>query len=216
MKQGPGRWAEAYQQTIRRTAEILIAACALLLVSPLMIIIAIVVRATSPGPALFKQRRVGLNRQQFCCYKFRTMTVGGDDTALRELIARQLRGEGTPSKGSFKLDDDSRITPVGSFLRRTSLDELPQLFNVLDGTMSLVGPRPMLDWQCTMFPAEFSDRFAVPPGITGLWQVSGRSKVDTLDMLRLDVDYVRTRTLYGDFVILLRTIPVVLFGHGAR
>jgi lipopolysaccharide/colanic/teichoic acid biosynthesis glycosyltransferase len=201
---------------VRRTADILIAGSALLVLSPLMAIIGAVIRLSSPGPALFKQRRVGLGRQPFYCFKFRTMRVGGDDTALRELIARELGGEDISSRGSWKLDDDSRITGFGSFLRRTSLDEVPQLFNVLRGDMGLVGPRPLPEWQVEMVPPEFDERFAVRPGITGLWQVSGRSTMGTVDMLRLDVCYVRQRTLRGDVAILARTLPVVLRGDGAR
>jgi lipopolysaccharide/colanic/teichoic acid biosynthesis glycosyltransferase len=181
-----------------------------------MVVIATVITATSPGPALFRHRRVGLARKTFCCYKFRTMQVGGDDTALRELIAFQLRGGDASSSGSWKLDGDSRITRFGGFLRRSSLDELPQLINVLLGDMALVGPRPCLEWEAEMFPHEFDDRFAVRPGLTGLWQVSGRSTLSTLDMLRLDVRYAREHTLRGDVAILLRTVPALLRQDGAR
>ena len=213
---GPERRRTAWQRGTRRCADVAIAACALAVLSPLMIIIVAVIRSTSPGPALFRQTRVGLAGQTFCFYKFRTMQVGGDDAALREIITKELRGEDTSSRGSRKLDGDTRITPFGSFLRRTSLDELPQLINVLRGDMGLVGPRPCLEWEADMFPSEFNERFAVRPGITGLWQVSGRSTVGTLDMLRLDVDYVRHRTLRGDIAILARTVPAVLGGGGAR
>jgi lipopolysaccharide/colanic/teichoic acid biosynthesis glycosyltransferase len=144
------------------------------------------------------------------------MRVGGDDTALREMIARELRGEDTSSRGSRKLDGDSRITRVGGFLRRTSLDELPQLINVLRGDMTLVGPRPCLEWEAEMFPSEFDERLAVRPGLTGLWQVSVRSTMGTLDMLRLDVCYVSRQTLRGDIAILARTVPALLRGDGAR
>jgi lipopolysaccharide/colanic/teichoic acid biosynthesis glycosyltransferase len=213
---GPDRLADVWKPLVRRTADILVAGAALLVLSPLLFIIAVIIRATSPGPALFTQHRVGQDRKPFTFYKFRTMRVGGDDAELRELIARQLRGEDNSSRGSWKIDDDSRITGFGSLLRRTSLDELPQLFNVLRGDMALVGPRPMLEWQAEMFPREFDERFAVRPGVTGLWQVSGRSTVSTLDMLRMDVCYVRQRTLLGDVAILARTVPAVLRGDGAR
>jgi lipopolysaccharide/colanic/teichoic acid biosynthesis glycosyltransferase len=209
------RSTRGWERLARRTVDILIAGSALLVLAPLMAIIAITIKLTSPGPALFTQQRVGLARQRFCFYKFRTMRVGGDDTALREMIACELRGEDTSSKGSWKLDD-SRITRFGSLLRRTSLDEIPQLINVLRGDMTLVGPRPCLEWEAEMFPSEFDERFAVRPGITGMWQISGRSTMGTLDMLRLDVKYVRQRTLRGDVAILARTVPVVLRGDGAR
>jgi lipopolysaccharide/colanic/teichoic acid biosynthesis glycosyltransferase len=201
---------------IRRTLDVLISASALTALAPLIVVIAALIRLTSPGPSLFKQRRVGLGREPFSLYKFRTMRVGGDDTALRELIARELRGVDTSTGGSCKLDADSRITPIGAFLRRTSLDELPQLINVLRGEMTMVGPRPCLDWEAEMFPSEFDARFTVPPGVTGLWQVSGRSTVGTLDMLRLDLEYVQSRSLLGDLAILARTVPAVLRGDGAR
>jgi lipopolysaccharide/colanic/teichoic acid biosynthesis glycosyltransferase len=212
----PERWTTAWERVARRTADILIAGTALLVLSPLMVIIVVVIRMTSPGPALFTQRRVGLARQPFSFYKFRTMRVGGDDTALREMIARELRGEDTSRRGSRKLDGDSRITRFGGFLRRTSLDELPQLLNVVRGDMTLVGPRPCLEWEAEKFPSEFDGRFAVRPGLTGLWQVSGRSTMGTLDMLRLDVCYVGHQTLRGDIAILVRTLPAVLRGDGAR
>ena len=215
MIEGPER-AAAWERAARRTADILIAGLALLVLSPLLVIIAVLIRVTSPGPALFKQRRVGLDRRPFWCFKFRTMRVGGDDTPLRELIARELGGEDISSGGSWKIHSDSRITGFGSFLRRISLDELPQLLNVVRGDMGLVGPRPLPDWQVEMLPREFDDRFAVRPGITGLWQVSGRSTMGTLDMLRLDVRYVRQRTLRGDAAIVARTLPVLFRGDGAR
>jgi lipopolysaccharide/colanic/teichoic acid biosynthesis glycosyltransferase len=203
-------------QVIRRCADLLIAGSVLLLLSPLMVIIGVLVRLTSPGPAVFRQRRVGIARQPFSFYKFRTMRVGCDDTPHRELITRELRGDEMSRLGSWKLDSDGRVTPFGAFLRRTSLDELPQLVNVLRGDMTLVGPRPCLEWEAEIFPSEFDARFTVRPGVTGLWQVSGRSTVSILEMLRLDVSYVRDRTLHGDIAILARTVPAVLRGDGAR
>jgi lipopolysaccharide/colanic/teichoic acid biosynthesis glycosyltransferase len=210
------RRTRAWERVARRTADILIAGSALLALSPLMVTIAVAIRLTSPGPAVFKQHRIGFARQPFSFYKFRTMRVDGDDTAHRKMIASELRGEDTSNGGSWKLDGDSCITPLGLFLRRTSLDELPQLINVVRGDMTLVGPRPCLEYEAEMFPSEFDERFAVPPGVTGLWQVSGRSTIGTLDMLRLDVHYVRHQTLRGDIAILARTVPAVLRGDGAR
>jgi lipopolysaccharide/colanic/teichoic acid biosynthesis glycosyltransferase len=118
--------------------------------------------------------------------------------------------------GSYKLDSDPRVTPIGSFLRKTSLDELPQLINVVFGDMSLVGPRPCLEWEARMFPSEFQPRFSVRPGLTGLWQVSGRSTMGTLEMLHLDLTYVRTRNLISDMSILVRTVPAMLKDQSAR
>ena len=204
------------EQVARRTIDIIVAGGALLLLAPLMVLIAVVIKLTSPGPVVFTQRRVGFGREPFWFYKFRTMRVGTDDTAHRELIARELRGEDTAISGSHKLDGDSRVTPFGSVLRRTSLDELPQLINVVRGDMTLVGPRPCLDWEAEIFPSQYDERFTVRPGVTGLWQVSGRSTVSTLEMLRLDVDYARQQTMRRDVAILARTVPVLLRGDGAR
>ena len=144
------------------------------------------------------------------------MRVGGDDLAHRRLIEAELRGEDTAEGGSTKLPDDDRVTRSGHFLRRTSLDELPQLINVLRGDMSLVGPRPCLPWEADLFPAAFAERFRVRPGLTGLWQVTGRSTVGTLDMLRADLEYLRQRRLTLDVGILIRTVPSLLRGDGAR
>ena len=192
------------------------AALLLALLALPMLLVALLIRLEDRGPALFRQERVGLSGRRFTMLKFRTMSVGVSDSALRELIARELAGEETVVNGSSKIDGDQRVTQVGAFLRRTSLDEIPQLINVLRGEMALVGPRPCLRWEAEMFPVEYASRFTVRPGLTGLWQVSGRSTLTTLDMLRLDVRYVRTRTLWTDLVILFRTVPVLLRRDGAR
>jgi lipopolysaccharide/colanic/teichoic acid biosynthesis glycosyltransferase len=200
---------------IIRTLDIVLSASALLVFAPAMLIIAALVRGSSRGPALLRQERVGASRRPFVLFKFRTMHVGTSDASHREMIAAEIRGEDTSSGGSWKLDDP-RVTPIGKWLRRSSLDELPQLLNVLGGSMSLVGPRPCLPWEADMFPPDAVARFTVKPGLTGLWQVRGRSTMGTLDMLRLDVDYVRTRSLCGDLSILLYTVPSMLKGGGAR
>ena len=206
------RWEGA----VRRGFDLVGAAVVLLLTAPLSLAIAVWIRLDSPGPALLRQERVGLGRRPFTFYKFRSMRVGVDDAAHRALIAAELRGEDTCRGGSTKIQHDPRITRSGRFLRRTSLDELPQLFNVLRGDMSLVGPRPCLDWEADMFPVKYAERFDVRPGVTGLWQVRGRSTLGTLDMLELDLDYVRDRTLGHDLTILIATIPALLRGDGAR
>ena len=205
-----------WEAVARRAVDLVVAGLGLLVLALPMIVIGLVIRWTSVGPALFQQQRVGLSGKTFIMYKLRTMRTGVGDEMLRELIAAELRGEDTSVDGSCKLDGDPRVTPIGAFLRKTSLDELPQLINVLFGDMSLVGPRPCLEWEARMFPSEFQPRFSVRPGITGLWQVSGRSTVSTLDMLHLDLSYVRSRSLGGDLSILARTIPSMLKDHSAR
>jgi lipopolysaccharide/colanic/teichoic acid biosynthesis glycosyltransferase len=201
---------------LRRALDLIVAALALAVLAIPMLVIGLMIRWTSLGPSLFQQRRVGQGGRSFTMYKFRTMRTGVGDEMLRQLIAAELRGEDTSVNGSYKIDHDPRVTGIGAFLRKTSLDELPQLINVLLGEMSLVGPRPCLEWEARMFPAEFGERFAVKPGLTGLWQVSGRSTVSTLEMLRLDLTYVHTRNLVGDLSILARTIPAMLHTDGAR
>jgi lipopolysaccharide/colanic/teichoic acid biosynthesis glycosyltransferase len=201
---------------VRRLVDVVGAAVLLALLSVPMLLIALAVWAEDRGSALFRQERVGLRRSRFTLLKFRSMTEGVGDASLRELIARELRGEDTTLDGSSKLSDERHVTRIGAFLRRTSLDELPQLINVLRGEMALIGPRPCLDWEAEMFPAEYASRFTVRPGLTGLWQVSGRSTLGTLDMLRMDVHYVRMRSLRMDLGILLRTVPALLRQDGAR
>lgn len=199
-----------------RVVDVTLAVLALLVLAVPMLAIGVVIRLGSPGPALFRQRRVGRDGRLFVMYKFRTMRLGCDDRAHRELIARELRGEDTSSGGSWKIDTDPRLTPFGAWLRRTSIDELPQLLNVVRGDMALVGPRPCLDWEAEMFPARFAARFTVRPGLTGLWQVSGRSTMGTLEMLELDAAYVRDWSFWRDIKILLLTVPTLLRDHGAR
>jgi lipopolysaccharide/colanic/teichoic acid biosynthesis glycosyltransferase len=201
---------------VMRIVDVVFAAGILAVLALPMLVVPALIRLSSPGPALFRQRRVGAGREPFTFYKFRTMYVSCSDTSHRTMIERELRGEDTSQGGSWKLDRDPRVTPFGKWLRRTSIDELPQLINVLRGEMSLVGPRPCLEWEAEMFPAQFAERFAVRPGMTGLWQVSGRSTMGTLDMLKFDVAYVRNRSLLGDLGILARTLPSMLEGDGAR
>jgi len=212
----PPTRARRGEAAVGRGIDLVVAALTVLVLAWAMLLIALAVRLTSTGPALFAQTRIGLDGRRFAMYKFRTMRTGVGDEMLRELIAAELRGEDTSVDGSYKLDSDPRVTPIGAFLRKTSLDELPQLLNVLFGDMSLVGPRPCLEWEARMFPTEFQPRFSVRPGITGLWQVSGRSTVSTLEMLHLDLTYVRTRNLVGDLSILVRTVPSMLKDHSVR
>lgn len=183
----------------------------ILVLSPLLLLLAITVKLSSPGPLLFRQERVGLNGRRFHMLKFRSMVVDAEER-LAEL--RALQGaEG--NEVMFKLADDPRITPIGKVLRRYSLDELPQLFNVLSGGMSLVGPRPPLDREVAVYENHVHRRFLVRPGITGLWQVSGRSSLSWEDTVRLDLYYVENWSITGDLVILWRTVRAVLARDGA-
>ncbi|HEU0016468.1 MAG TPA: sugar transferase [Longimicrobium sp.] len=199
-----------YRLSIKRAIDIVGALAGLLLLSPLLIGIAIAVTATSPGPVLFAQERYGLNKRRFRMLKFRTMVPDA------EKLQVELEGMNEAIGPIFKIKDDPRVTPVGRWLRKTSLDELPQLINVLMGQMSLVGPRPMAVRDVKLFDqAWFMRRFSAPPGMTGLWQVSGRSNLGFDDWVTLDLKYIDEWSLGMDLRILSKTVPVVLRGVGA-
>jgi lipopolysaccharide/colanic/teichoic acid biosynthesis glycosyltransferase len=215
---GPPRAEPAPVRLARRAIDLGVAAVALVVLSPLLIAIAIAIRLDSRGPALFRQVRVGRDRRPIVVNKFRTMRSGADPAPHREYIRELVTGE--PARRSdgqrelFKLVVDDRVTRVGGFLRRTSLDELPQLWNVLRGEMSLVGPRPVVPYELDHYQAHYFRRFAVKPGLTGLWQVSGRNELSYTEMVELDLAYVERRTLRLDFEILMRTVAVVLARRG--
>lgn len=198
----------------KKVMDVVGAAGGLILLSPLMALIAVLIRLESPGPVLFRQLRRGRGGRKFQCMKFRTM-VGDAEAKLRELEQLNESAGGV----LFKIKDDPRVTPLGRFLRRTSLDELPQLWNVLVGEMSLVGPRPLQLRDCDRLkdvaPVEYARRLSVMPGLTGPWQVGGRSEVDGQGMIDLDLDYVDSWSLALDVKILFRTVWVVLAGKGA-
>jgi lipopolysaccharide/colanic/teichoic acid biosynthesis glycosyltransferase len=203
----------------KRTLDIAVSLALIIILAPLLVLLTSLVWSTSSGPALFRQERLGRDRRPFTMLKLRTMYVGKNDRIHREYVTRLLsagpEAAASPDGGLYKLDADPRVTPVGAWLRRTSLDELPQLVNVLRGEMSLVGPRPVLAWEAEMFGERYQRRFAVRPGLTGLWQVSGRSRLPMGTALELDVEYVARRSFAYDLVILFRTVPAVLRG-GAR
>jgi lipopolysaccharide/colanic/teichoic acid biosynthesis glycosyltransferase len=183
-----------------------------------MLVAAVLIRFTSKGPAFYRQTRIGLGERPFTMLKLRTMRVDCDDAAHRAFNTREILGQANPgtSDGVFKLERDPRITPVGVFLRRFSIDELPQLFNVISGDMSLVGPRPSLSWEVELYTPEQRRRHECVPGITGLWQVSGRNRLSMPEMLALDVTYREQRSLLLDIWILLRTPSAMLFDDTAR
>ncbi len=180
-----------------------------MLLWPLIALVALAVKLDSPGPILFRQKRVGKGGQLFDCLKFRSMYIDAE-ARKAELMAQNEAGDVV-----FKMRHDPRVTRVGRFIRKASLDELPQLFNVLRGEMSLVGPRPSLPSECEKYQVEFLRRMDVTPGITGLQQVSGRSDLDFDRWVELDLQYVDERSLTKDVVILVKTIPAVLTGRGA-
>jgi lipopolysaccharide/colanic/teichoic acid biosynthesis glycosyltransferase len=184
----------------------------LCLLAPVFLCVLLIVRFTTPGGAIHRQTRIGRNGRPFVMYKFRTMHANADDEIHRTYVRRLLSEDVAPvggERGLYKLDADPRVTRVGRTLRRTSLDELPQLVNVLQGRMSLVGPRPALPWEAELFPAKYSARFLVRPGLTGLWQVSGRSRLTMHAGLDLDLEYVRTQSFRLDAKILLKTVVTV-------
>jgi lipopolysaccharide/colanic/teichoic acid biosynthesis glycosyltransferase len=194
-----------------RALDLLATVALLVLLLPFLLLIALIVKLDSPGPVLFRQQRVGRHRRKFLVAKFRTMQHGADHDVHRDYMLALIES-GTPAP---KLAGDARVTRFGGFLRRTSLDELPQLWNVLRGQMSLVGPRPPIPYEVEHYPAHWFERFAVKPGVTGLWQVSGRSEVSLEEMIDLDVEYVRRRSVLLNLWILLRTAPAVLSMRGA-
>jgi lipopolysaccharide/colanic/teichoic acid biosynthesis glycosyltransferase len=234
----PGGARRAFYYGCKRFLDVFAATTLLILLLPLLLLIALLIKLDSPGPVLFVQYRVGSRRRSrgrsreqrrkqetsweirlFPFYKFRTMFANTDDSLHREYIrefCQTRRSAGSDSNPSFKLKDDPRITLAGRILRKTSLDELPQLINVLRGDMSLVGPRPVPLYEVAHYEEGYFERLAAPPGISGLWQVQGRGRVPFEEMIRMDIEYARTASLWLDLKILLLTIPAVLHGHGAE
>ena len=194
----------------KRIMDIVISALGMLILSPLFLLIALAVKLSSPGPVFFKQVRVGRYGRHFTFYKFRSMRPNAD-AEKAGLMARNESRDGV----IFKMKDDPRITKVGRFLRRTSLDELPQLWNVFIGDMSLVGPRPPVPSEVEKYTLEDRKRLDVIPGITCLWQIKGRSDIPFHEQVRLDKEYILTPGIWKDFVILLKTIPAIIGGKGA-
>ncbi len=206
----------------KRAMDIVGSLAALVLLSPLFLLIALAVKATSKGPILFRQRRIGQHGESFTFLKFRSMYVGNDASIHREYVKQLIAGKAEKHlnekrEGVYKLTRDPRVTTIGGFLRKTSLDELPQFINVLRGEMSLVGPRPPVPYEVEAY--DFWHRRRVleaKPGITGLWQIKGRSRVKFDDMVRLDLQYARTWSPWLDVKILLRTPGAMVFGEGAH
>jgi len=202
---------EGWPLIIKRVFDFAVSLVVLLLLAPLFVIVGILIRLSSPGPIFFIQKRVGLNKRRFSLYKFRTMVPDAEAKLAEIEHLNEVTGP------VFKIKDDPRLTPVGKFLRKTSIDELPQLINVLRGEMSLVGPRPMALRDYEGFDQDWQRRrFSVRPGITCLWQVNGRSSVPFQQWMELDMQYIDKWSLWLDLKILVRTIPAVLKGSGAH
>jgi len=197
------------QLLFKRMLDAAISLAVLILLCPLMALVALLIKLTSPGPVLFVQNRVGMNQRQFKLYKFRSMVADAEE---RKFALAHLNERDGPA---FKIENDPRITPIGRFLRKTSIDELPQLFNVLSGEMSLVGPRPPLPDEVKKYEWLFRKRLSVKPGITCIWQISGRNSVSFDRWMQMDHDYIENWSLLLDLKILLKTIPAVLFSRGA-
>ena len=213
---------KGFSQIAKRVIDVLGSVALLLLVSPLLVLIAIAIKLTSKGPVIFRQERLGQFGSRFQCLKFRTMHANNDSKVHRDFIKRFIAGHKHKENSEadepaiFKIKRDSRVTTFGRFLRKTSLDELPQFWNVLRGEMSLVGPRPSLPYEFEIYDIWHRRRvLEVKPGITGLWQVSGRSRTCFDDMVRLDVRYSQSWSIWLDVKILLATPAAVLSGDGA-
>jgi lipopolysaccharide/colanic/teichoic acid biosynthesis glycosyltransferase len=204
----------------KRALDLFGATLALVFSVPLWLLIALAIKLDSPGPVLLRQLRVGRNGKTFVFYKFRSMCANNDDARHRQYVADFMKGTRSNqlagARAYFKMRQDPRVTRIGRFLRRTSLDEVPQLLNVLRGEMSLVGPRPPLPYEVDNYELWQLARLRVLPGITGIWQVYGRSRVSFEQMVRMDLDYIARSSVWLDLKLLLLTVPAVLKGAGAE
>ena len=202
---------DRWELVIKRALDILLASLALLVLSPVFLAISLAIKLTSPGPVVFRQKRVGLHGRVFTLYKFRSMTEDAERRQADLAAVNEMQGP------VFKIKDDPRITSIGHLLRRFSLDELPQLWNVLRGDMSLVGPRPPLPSEVDRYVRHYKRRLSMRPGLTCTWQVSGRNDISNFDTwVRLDLEYIDNWSLSNDLRLIARTVPAVLFGDGAR
>jgi len=210
---GSPRWVTGWRLDVSRFLNASVAAALIVFIAPLLVVLALLVRAQDGGPALFRQERIGRNGRIFRCLKFRSMAVDAE-VRLQRLLASdpEARAEWA---ANHKLKVDPRITRLGDFLRKSSLDELPQLFNVLVGDMELVGPRPVVQAEAARYGRRFRNYCTVRPGITGLWQVSGRSNTTYRRRVAMDVVYSRAKSPFLDLRILLATIPAVLLRKGS-
>ena len=210
------------ERFVKRMSDILISFGALLVLLPFWLIIAVLVKHDSSGPILFLQERVGMDGRLFLCFKFRTMLANSDEALHRDIYRKNIDGDSRANAGDDqspvfgKVKDDPRVTKVGKWLRRSSLDELPQMFNVFKGDMSVVGPRPPIPYEVEDYELWHRKRLDVKPGITGMWQVSGRNRLTFDEMVKIDLFYIKNWSLWLDLKIILLTIPAMLRGDGAR
>ena len=206
-----------WRLAIKRVFDIVAAVTLLAIAVPILAVSAAAILIETGRPVFYRAPRLGRHQERFRIWKLRSMAANADDRAHRDFVVRAMTHPDAPevANGAKKLEDDIRVTRVGRFLRKTSVDELPQLFNVLAGQMSLVGPRPEVPYAVDHYEPRYLRRFDVLPGITGLWQVSGRSELSVLEMLDLDVQYADRWSMWRDLWILLRTIPSVLTSRGA-
>lgn len=209
----PGEHRSA-QVVVKRGIDLAAGVALLFLLAPLMLLIAALIRAGDGGPAFFKQARIGRSGKSFQCWKFRTMACNADEALQRLLATDPVAAQEWAE--SQKLTRDPRITPIGAFLRRSSLDELPQLFNIIAGEMSFIGPRPIVAAERERYGEAFTHCFSVPPGLTGLWQISGRSDCSYATRVSLDSQYASEWHLMLDAKILVKTVPAVLMQRGSR
>jgi lipopolysaccharide/colanic/teichoic acid biosynthesis glycosyltransferase len=205
----------AWSAALQRAIDIVAASSLLLVLLPVFALIALAIRIDSRGPVLFRQSRCGRGRREFTINKFRTMRCDAGADPHRDYVLGLISGDADRNGNLYKLSEDDRVTRVGRILRRFSLDELPQLWNVLRGSMTLVGPRPPIPYEVDNYPPEWLGRLCVKPGVTGLWQVSGRAELSYAEMVALDLEYVEQRSMRLNARILARTVWVVLGGRGA-
>lgn len=214
------RICRGWEVGLKLVMDLVLSCAGLVLLSPLFLLIALCIKIDSKGPVLYKQERVGRDGKRFMFYKFRSMRWGSDEVTHRNYVKDLINGavpyaNGTDKTQVFKVMDDPRITRVGRFLRKTSIDELPQLINVVKGEMSLVGPRPPIPYEVEEYKDWHRKRLTVKPGLTGLWQVNGRSMLTFDQMVELDIQYIENWSIWVDVKVLASTIPAVVSARGA-
>jgi lipopolysaccharide/colanic/teichoic acid biosynthesis glycosyltransferase len=215
---GAGQWLKVLTWRIviggslfvKRSIDLIAAAVTLLIWSPLILLVIALIKIEDGGPIFFRQTRIGLRGRPFGMWKFRSMVVNADSLKDKLLAQNQMKGGIT-----FKMKNDPRITRIGKWMRKFSVDEVPQLWNVIAGDMSLVGPRPPVPREVREYSIEDRQRLLAKPGLTCFWQVAGRSEIDFAGQVRLDVEYIRSKSLWLDILLLLKTVPAVLLGKGA-